>query len=130
MRGLVILTVLLLVLGGTGGYLLRPRQPSFPAHIICAGMDVHVYYQDMQATWGEFDNQRHEIHIEPGMPLSFEQHVLWHELKHCAVWNSTDAHLHPQRLLDQDTWIEASAEAEVTMLRENPALVRYLISQP
>ena len=103
---------------------------TFPTYVKCGGMDVHLFYQDMSDKWGEFDPLKREIHIEPALPLPFERHVVMHELMHCTVWNATDSDLRPQRLLTEDMWIEAGVQNLVDTLRDNPALVRYMTSQP
>jgi len=73
--------------------------------------------------WGHIDHTQQRITIDQNMTDERQRICLWHELKHAvneitAVGNDDN----------EERFVQSSAPLEVQLLRDNPALVAYLIA--
>lgn len=73
---------------------------------------------------GYTDHQLMEIVIDPSDAPCHKRETLWHEVKH-AVVNLFGEY----GKLDDEMHIRRTAPMELAVLRENPALVAYLLAE-
>lgn len=73
---------------------------------------------------GYSDHAKMEIVIGPDEAACSQRETLWHEVKHCVV------HLFGEYgKMDDETYVRRTAPMELAVLRDNPALVRYLLAE-
>lgn len=73
---------------------------------------------------GYSDHSLMEIVIGPDEAACSQRETLWHEVKHCVV------HLFGEYgKMDDETYVRRTAPMELAVLRENPALVAYLLAE-
>ena len=72
--------------------------------------------------WGETDTRTLKIEIDEDCPEPRRQEVLLHEVFHCIydAWNIRSSD-------DEERTVEAAALGLLTVLKDNPAFVRWLL---
>lgn len=73
---------------------------------------------------GEITYNQCDIRLAVGMPLVYEQRVLWHEL-----WHAAFAHTGHDVFRNNEQLVDTLANVIVQVIQDNPDLVTYTSSQ-
>lgn len=72
---------------------------------------------------GYTDSSCLEIVIGPDEPVASQRETLWHEVKHAVI------HLFGEYgKMSDETYVRRTAPMELAVLRDNPALIAYLLA--
>lgn len=83
-------------------------------------------HQQRNGYSGYSDHSKLEIIVDPTLADDQQAETLWHEVKHC-VYNVVGWR---DGALKEEEVIRRAAPMELAVLRENPALVAFLVGKP
>lgn len=78
--------------------------------------------------WGKVEWEKQTIYLDEGQSLDMMRETLWHEVKHIAwQYSSLPKSVYLSGRTDEEDVVARLSVAEITIMRENPEMVRFLL---